>query len=605
MKFEESEKANEKLKIEKKERREKMIKKLKKAFTITELVIVIAVIAILAAVLIPTFTSLIDKANQSSDISAVRDMNLALKNAEAAGNKPEGASQAMDILEEANLDARGYKALAGDHVIYYNLDLNAVLYMYIGEDGYVVEFPEEYKDVSFYDESYTGKWFDLSARMAGDETWKNAAQVSVTDLSSLLVTTAPNEGEEVAETATTSAVIMDGDKIVGAKVDTAAKLVSVVEYIETLEDEGEGFTLVLGDDVDLMNSEWKPISEYRGNFYGNYHTIDNMQITDITAEAEPYSAKTQATSYYYYGFISVFSGKEFKNVTFNNVKIDKPGQSYDIGKGNKRNNHTVGGAIGGIVVPNQYYNSEYVVTVENVTVNGSITAFSRGGGVVGYIGGYNGSNDYEKSQMTCTVNLTNCINNADITTVCNNEDLTNNGGNGFRTIGGILGTSNQRQGSAVINFTGCQNNGDISGTRVGGMIGDVHVSDNENGGTFNFNGCSNSGKVTVMQVQVSNATTSWSGGGGIFGYVQGDYNYKLNITNCTNSGEIVDESGFAGRAFLGTIIGGADDSSNVTLVMSGNTNTSAFTADSDRNNNKLTGSSNGQKIRTFLFSSDN
>ena len=106
-----------------------MIKKLKKAFTITELVIVIAVIAILAAVLIPTFTTLIDKANQSSDISAVRDMNLALKNAEAAGDKPEGASQAMDILEEANLDARGYKALASDHVIYYNLDLNAVLYM--------------------------------------------------------------------------------------------------------------------------------------------------------------------------------------------------------------------------------------------------------------------------------------------------------------------------------------------------------------------------------------------------------------------------------------------------------------------------------------------
>ena len=38
-----------------------MIKKFKKAFTITELVIVIAVIAILAAVLIPTFTTLIDR----------------------------------------------------------------------------------------------------------------------------------------------------------------------------------------------------------------------------------------------------------------------------------------------------------------------------------------------------------------------------------------------------------------------------------------------------------------------------------------------------------------------------------------------------------------
>ena len=43
-----------------------MLKKMKKAFTITELVIVIAVIAILAAVLIPTFTTVVDKANESA-----------------------------------------------------------------------------------------------------------------------------------------------------------------------------------------------------------------------------------------------------------------------------------------------------------------------------------------------------------------------------------------------------------------------------------------------------------------------------------------------------------------------------------------------------------
>jgi type IV pilus assembly protein PilA len=38
----------------------------KKGFTIVELVIVIAVIAILAAVLIPTFSGVIEKANQSA-----------------------------------------------------------------------------------------------------------------------------------------------------------------------------------------------------------------------------------------------------------------------------------------------------------------------------------------------------------------------------------------------------------------------------------------------------------------------------------------------------------------------------------------------------------
>ena len=44
----------------------------KKGFTIVELVIVIAVIAILAAVAIPTFTSVIEKANQSNALQMAK-----------------------------------------------------------------------------------------------------------------------------------------------------------------------------------------------------------------------------------------------------------------------------------------------------------------------------------------------------------------------------------------------------------------------------------------------------------------------------------------------------------------------------------------------------
>ena len=46
----------------------------KKGFTIVELVIVIAVIAILAAVLIPTFGGVIEKANASKDMQAARNL---------------------------------------------------------------------------------------------------------------------------------------------------------------------------------------------------------------------------------------------------------------------------------------------------------------------------------------------------------------------------------------------------------------------------------------------------------------------------------------------------------------------------------------------------
>lgn len=69
----------------------------KKGFTVTELVIVIVVIAILAAVLIPTFVSLINKANMSADEQAVRQMNTILA-AEEVSDKPATVTEAKDIL---------------------------------------------------------------------------------------------------------------------------------------------------------------------------------------------------------------------------------------------------------------------------------------------------------------------------------------------------------------------------------------------------------------------------------------------------------------------------------------------------------------------------
>lgn len=47
----------------------------KRGFTIVELVIVIAIIAILAAVLIPTFSSLVQSAQMASDTSLITNLN--------------------------------------------------------------------------------------------------------------------------------------------------------------------------------------------------------------------------------------------------------------------------------------------------------------------------------------------------------------------------------------------------------------------------------------------------------------------------------------------------------------------------------------------------
>lgn len=76
-----------------------MAKKLKRAFTIVELVIVIAVIAILAAVLIPTFTTLIDRANQSADTQMVKNLNQILSSSQILEGKP--ASTMSEALRQA------------------------------------------------------------------------------------------------------------------------------------------------------------------------------------------------------------------------------------------------------------------------------------------------------------------------------------------------------------------------------------------------------------------------------------------------------------------------------------------------------------------------
>ena len=70
----------------------------KKGFTIVELVIVIAVIAILAGVLIPSFSSIMKKANLSADKQAVREMNMALAADEAINGRPANIETVMQVL---------------------------------------------------------------------------------------------------------------------------------------------------------------------------------------------------------------------------------------------------------------------------------------------------------------------------------------------------------------------------------------------------------------------------------------------------------------------------------------------------------------------------
>ena len=138
-----------------------MINSKKKGFTIVELVIVVAVIAILAAVLIPTFSNLVKKANESADIQAVRNMNVYLAQAEAT----EGVNSILDVYEifdESDYVVENYKPLYKGRYFFYDKQKNQMLY--VDEEGKVL-FPADSKD----DVQGTNDWFSLSMEISSKE----------------------------------------------------------------------------------------------------------------------------------------------------------------------------------------------------------------------------------------------------------------------------------------------------------------------------------------------------------------------------------------------------------------------------------------------------
>ena len=94
-----------------------MYKNNKKGFTIVELVVVIAIIAIMAAILIPTFSNLIRRANVSSDMQLIRNLNTALVSDSATNGKHTTMQSALDAAEKFGYDVGKINKSATDNEI--------------------------------------------------------------------------------------------------------------------------------------------------------------------------------------------------------------------------------------------------------------------------------------------------------------------------------------------------------------------------------------------------------------------------------------------------------------------------------------------------------
>ncbi len=117
--------------------------KTKKGFTVVELVIVIAVIAILAAVLIPTFINLVNKANVSADVQLVRNLNTALALDKTENGKHDTMHDAVHAVKEHGFDVTLIKPTTEGFYILWDSVNDVFCYAEDGEGKTVNYVPED------------------------------------------------------------------------------------------------------------------------------------------------------------------------------------------------------------------------------------------------------------------------------------------------------------------------------------------------------------------------------------------------------------------------------------------------------------------------------
>ena len=121
----------------------------KKGFTIVELIIVIAVIAVLAAVLIPTFSNLIQKANVAADTTLIKNLNTALA-MDTSVSKHVTMTQALEATKENGFDVEKIVARATNNKIVWDSVNDCFAYIEEGKNT-PTYIPDSKKDASVVD----------------------------------------------------------------------------------------------------------------------------------------------------------------------------------------------------------------------------------------------------------------------------------------------------------------------------------------------------------------------------------------------------------------------------------------------------------------------
>lgn len=544
-----------------------MKKQVKKGFTIVELVIVIAVIAILAAVLIPTFSSLIQKARLSADTQAVREMNVALASDEKLHGKPEDVEGAMQVLANAGYNSKNWVCLTEGYEVYWDKQENqCVLY---NSTTAKIEYPEGYAANAMTAAGAADRYFMYNGNFeSAIDTDLSLGSSSITP-GGINFDSADNAQQKedlhlVLDSLTGSDQNLELKSALGIDEDANVK----VYASNTIESDkfGSSYAKVTAS---VVGEEGKFTSDSE-SAKPNLYTIETI-IPDDALPQERESAQKAAGEYVYSIFVQM-------NTTTNQDKntsiIVKGGTTLDLSSHEWKAVNSFSGYFG--------TKDDAPVIIDGMELT-SKTGYSQtkamsGSGskyfMTGFIGTLYGNATVE--------NLT--FRNLSIESPANDYTISGdkNNRNTVAIIGGILPDDNNRSEAVeviirnIVVEDSCKIIGEAS---VGGIVGYIGA---ENGGYDNLTGsvlienCSIACPVESKDSLYIKGT--YSPVGGILGFtVRCDASAQINIKNCTVTAELKGYGvlgGVVGHIQAGTVNIVNCDATGVSFVNAGNcTNT--------------------------------
>lgn len=365
----------------------------KKGFTIVELVIVIAVIAILAAVLIPTFAGLVNKANESADIQAVRQMNTAL--AIDSVDTPTTQGKLFEVLGASGMDAKNYKPLYNGRYFYWDKELNQVLYV-DAEDNII--FPENVTP--------SKKWYSLS----GEINTKDATIEIPTTAPTTETTLAVANGADFVKAAeyitkynaslasgTTITIELTSDiNLMGADINFTEKATSNVNVVFKSSEAGTVRTISGLYISDAHATHGKDAQGNASKTYGHslFNHINNLTVSDIKIVDSTVGGTEASQASFFAGQIN--GTANFTNVTVENCDVygsRKVGVLFGYGHGEvSLKNVTIkncniyaadgeAGAVFGVLTMQKIASDKLAVTTDNVNVTGCTVKVTEGSNV--------------------------------------------------------------------------------------------------------------------------------------------------------------------------------------------------------------------------------